>query len=363
MISEIKYKALLIIIIFLSSCELSAQTIICNGCGQPIKTHEYIKAEGKYFHIEHFKCASCGKSIAKNYNYRYGKFYHVKCYEEKFAKICDHCSKPISGKYFVADGKVYHQKCYENFIAKKCALCGEIINGEYILDFWGNHYHAEHSAKKAQCEYCGRFISDKLTNGGMKYKDGRSICRLCYNTSVSDHQKAFEILMLVRDRLALKGIKIPTNNLTLHLVDSFELNKRSSQHGIEPDMRGFANYEFTVLGDKIVNKKFDIYLLLGMPRDVFASVAAHELMHVWYFNFGKDKPEKRLVEGSCNYASYLINNDIGTTYKGLINDQLNKNPDTVYGDGFRSVRKYVDRYGIQRWLDHLKKKREMPSGY
>ena len=258
-------------------------------------------------------------------------------------------------------GKSYHDSCYYNHIAPRCALCGEIIKGAYLEDFWGNKYHPDHEGRSPACEYCGRFISDSLTGGSVQYEDGRLICGLCAQTAVNDSAEAENLFRSAREGLQNLGIIIDQPDIKLHLVGRDELKAIAGEKYSDPS--GFVKYRQTGIGNDILERKFDIYFLYGMPKMHFISVAAHELMHVWQYLNAPENNDPALCEGSCNYASYLILRE----YPGLESDYLihtmTTETDPYYGEGYRRVKKLVDDNGLDFWLEYLKSHPTFPDGY
>lgn len=338
-----------------------AKQIICDYCKEPIEGR-YVEVDGKFYHPHHFKCAECKVPIVNEKYYEVsGKYYCEKCYLKLFAPKCAYCGKPIVDEYVTYDGKPYHKSCYRDHIALRCSLCGGIIEDEYLTDFWGNVYHKYHEGNIPKCDYCGRFISDRLTDGGYQYDDGRNICGLCKRTAVENLSEAKHLLDGARMQLARKGIKIESDDIDLHLVDRKQL--KDLAHNKSNDQMGFVKYDARAVNDVIVSRNFDVYILQRIPKIDFIATAAHELMHIWqYVNapFGNDLA---FCEGSCNYASYIVLQQYPDKKSEYVIDIMNKDQDEIYGEGFRQVKKLVKDRGISYWLNWLQKDRNFPKGY
>jgi hypothetical protein len=341
--------------------KIVGKKVICDYCKEEIKT-QYVEVDGKHFHPIHFMCENCGNPILDlKYYKKDGKYYCEKCYKELFAPRCAYCGGILDSDYIIVDGKNYHDSCYNNHVALRCDLCGKIIKGQYQVDYWGNKYCAEHENKIPKCDYCGRYISDELTQGGHEYGDGRNICGLCEESAVTDINKARSFLNEVKAQLLHKGIVIDYGKIGLHLVSRDELQKKQgTQNGNE---MGFVEYEYTTRENLTVIKSFDIYLLYGMPETYYFAIAAHELMHVWQYLHGMIGNDPAFCEGSCNYAAYLVLKDYPDKFAEYLIYNLENDKDEIYGDGFRRVKKLVDDYGIDYWLNQLKENRNFPVGY
>jgi hypothetical protein len=360
-------KPLLIFLIFcIAIIALSVQVsakekIICDYCKEEITGH-YYEANGKYYHVAHFLCDNCGELLANKKVYlKDGKKYCEKCYYELFAPKCEYCGKVIKEGGVKYRGKSYHKDCFENHVVLRCALCGEIITGDYLQDYWGNVYHKSHKDTIPICDFCGRFISEKITGGGSRYPDGRYICNLCKPTAIFDLDEAKKIFDKVKLHLASEDIRIEADNISLHLVDKNrikEMSGKSSEH-----QQGFTRYRYTKIDNQQVIEEFDIYILTGMPEMHFISVAAHELMHVWQHQNAPGDNDRAFCEGSCNFASFLVLRHYAGEMSDYLIDNLNRNTDKIYGDGFRRVKKMAEDHGIDYWLRHLKSHRDFPAGY
>jgi hypothetical protein len=126
---------------------------------------------------------------------------------------------------------------------------------------------------------------------------------------------------------------------------------------------GLTRYEYTRYLGLFENREYTIYILTGLPRLHFISAAAHELMHVWLFLNTRQKTEEQLVEGSCNYAAILVLRQYDDEMAGYVVKQMDDEPDVIYGEGFRRVKKMADNRGVEYWLQHLRLDSEFPIGY
>lgn len=309
------------------------------------------------------KCTYCKQPIKNSYIDFEGEPYHKSCYKNFVQPRCAKCDQPIEGGFVLKDGKKYHEKCYNQSIVLRCDLCGEIINKNYIKDYWGNNYHASHENIEAKCEYCGRFISGKISLGGSKYNDGRVICGICESTSVKSLTKAESVLNRVKNSLQSFGVSINLYRLGLKLVNKNELRSIVTKNGSYTDPRGFAKYSYWKTGNEITKREFTIFILNGMPEKDFEAVAAHELMHIWQYINSPEKLEPQLAEGSAEYVAYSHMSRQYDEYSKYIVHQIETNRDNTYGEGFRRIKNLVDQKGFDFLLDHLSKSTKFPSGY
>ena len=274
---------------------------------------------------------------------------------------CDLCGQDITGQYIQSNGRNYHPECYEKHAALRCDYCGQIIKGQYLVDHWGNKYHKEHERSVPACQYCGRLISDRTSRGGTIYGDGRHVCGYCLADAVNDITTARRLMNSVKDKLKAAGINVENDAVKLTLTDRNGLRHISwSGHA---DESGLTKYVEQTIDSVCIVRDFEIFILHGMPRIVFTEVIAHELMHVWLYTNAPKGLSLALSEGSCNYASFIILNQ---SYGAMAEFELNNlltNPDPVYGEGFRRVKRLVSDKGVAYWLDYLKVHADFAQGY
>lgn len=302
---------------------------LCAACGEPIEGPSF-STKGRFYHPGHFRCA--------------------------------HCDREIRGSYSEYQGKVYHNECFRDHVALRCALCSAIITGEYLQDYWGNSYCQHHDGVAPVCDSCGRFISDQLTGGGVRYDDGRYVCNICRPQSVTDVDALMSLVGDVAREMASFGMKVDYKGMRIHLIGRDQMQKLSGHHS--DGLRGFTDYreDFRLLGYS-KNRRIDMYLLYGMPRMEIISTIAHELAHVWQFNQGQFKSERAWSEGSCNYAAFLVLGGYPGRDSSFFRVGLTRDGDDVYGEGFRRVKTLAEGEGNRAWLHYLARDNAFPSGY
>ncbi len=334
----------------------------CEYCKKPITEGAYIQVGGKFYHADHFLCGRCGEKIGTSKYYQIdGKYICEKCYNKYYRPVCGYCGRPITDQYIEFEGKKYHRDCYNDHVALVCAICKRTISGNYFSDYWGNSYCAAHRDELPQCDYCGRLISKRTTGGGKTYADGRHICGYCLQDVIDDSRSAERLMKDVIMYLGLKGITVEDKGIELHLVDKRELAKVTRDPN--GNHTGFVKYKGESMLGVMTSRKYDIYILDGMPRIDFIESVAHELMHVWHYAHGLLDQSPAWSEGSCNYASALVLGFFPGERTDYNLHNLDLNPDPVYGEGYRRVKRLVISRGIPGWLEALRTNRDFPSGY
>ena len=331
------------------------ERLYCDYCGKVI-TGKYLRVDNHLFHPEHFICSQCGKQITEDYYKENNKYYHKDCQIAKEGLYCAFCKEPLAGEWVVFEHKKYHESCYENFIAPRCAICKEPLNGIFNIDIYGNRYHIEHSAQLNKCDCCGRLICEDLTGGGVKYSDGRNICNLCRKDAVFDQNQFREILNIVSLRIASFGIKLDMKRISILVVDKKFMSEKFKTSGEAGE--GYCDSQTRTVyeNNKLTGKSIThmIYVLNGVSKISVESTVAHELMHAWMVENTKENYSDKIREGSCNYVSYLFLNSINDHAKNDKMKIIEKNPDPVYGEGFRFIKGMFDNKPVTDFLKYLK---------
>ncbi|MBU6429100.1 MAG: hypothetical protein KGR26_08835, partial [Cyanobacteria bacterium REEB65] len=74
--------------------------------------------------------------------------------------------------------------------------------------------------------------------------------------------------------------------------------------------------------------------------------------------FPRHQPQ--LAEGSCNYFRWKVHEVRGTPEAQAHMKKMLEDPDPCYGEGFRRVKKYVDKNGFAALLRLLAKSSDFP---
>ncbi|KAJ4840460.1 Protein da1 [Turnera subulata] len=122
-----------------------------------------------------------------------------------------------------------------------------------------------------------------------------------------------------------------------------------------------------------------ILILYGLPRLLTGSILAHEMMHAWMRLKGFQTLSQDVEEGICQVLAHMwltselasaSGSDIASSSasrssKGtrspferklgeFFKHQIESDTSPVYGDGFRAGLLAVQKYGLQRTLDHIR---------
>lgn len=312
---------------------------VCRLCEQPLYGH-YITALNATWHPEHFLCAAC----------------HL----------------PISDASFnVYENQPYHARCYIEWIIPRCVYCNQPLTDEYLIDAWGNKFCKRHEREFPACEFCGRLIPPS------QREQGRPVavrCPVCRSKAIETPAQAMPLFEGLKQWMGGQGLPLLAIPLRLELCDRATLIRYMRQRGAQGAQggkRGSIPFEPHTLGvtmstthtfnGREVRTDIDgIAVLRGLPTPLFSGVVVHELGHVWLVAQRIQGLPPWAEEGFCELLAHryyrLLNTIEGRYYAGGIE----KNPNPIYGDGFRRVRDVVYRVGFQQYIQQLRATKRPP---
>lgn len=334
---------------------------ICKGCGQPISGH-YLTALGTAWHPEHFVCAACHRPIDDaQFNVHEGAPYHTSCYLNRLAPRCAYCHKPVMGQYYTHKGVSYHPECYRNYVVPRCAYCDKPLMSEYLVDYWGTKYCKEHEGRYPKCAFCGRLVPPLQQERGAKEGE-RVRCPICRKSAVESLPQARTLFRGLMQRLNAQGLQYNNIPLQVELVDRATLAQLlNGRSGV--DALGVTTHSTHMQNGQVMRTEVNgIAVLRGLPSILFLGVCVHELGHAWLALQSIQGLSAWAEEGFCELLSYRFykeQNDDESRYQATA---IEKNPDPVYGEGFRRVRAIADRMGFQKFVEMLKTTKRLPPG-
>ncbi len=228
-----------------------------------------------------------------------------------------------------------------------CVICGQDIIGRYTIDSWNQAAHESH--KIAFCFSCGRII----VKNSIVLSDGRQLCEFCQPSIVQTIKQIEWVDKKVRGILAKVGIDNIPQNVPIEIIDSYQLMKIQGNTEIDANQRGLAICN-KITGNGLTKTEHKVCILDHLPKIAFAGVFAHEILHVWQNEKGISPPTD-ICEGFCNLGSYAVYSDINNPSALNYIKQMEKSPDPVYGEGYRKVKRYLDKNGWQAVIDKINK--------
>ena len=117
---------------------------------------------------------------------------------------------------------------------------------------------------------------------------------------------------------------------------------------------------YTENGRLIRTEVTGITILSGLPATLFQGVAMHEFGHVWLIVHAVRGLPDWAEEGFCELLAHRYYQHLNTPEASFHATSTEKNPDPVYGEGFRRVRALAERYGFPRLLSILDTTKQLP---
>lgn len=155
---------------------MTSTETVCASCLGVING-SFIKALGKAFHPEHFKCAHCKKTLAtQSFFEKEGIPYCQEDYLDLFCDKCYKCQKPITSDTVKALGRLYHVECFT------CSTCNKPIKPPWFYEKHGKPYCGEDFARDhaPKCTACQEpIVDDYLSALSNKWHPNCFLCRNC----------------------------------------------------------------------------------------------------------------------------------------------------------------------------------------
>lgn len=299
----------------------------CEKCGVTIEGAA-VTALGRQWHPEHFLCAGCGAVIEQ-------------------------------AEFYVHDQRPFHTSCYRRTVAQRCQYCGTPLLGAYLIDHWGKPFCARHKDEYPVCSFCGRLVRP----GGQTSRnrdDGRPRCTECRSQAIYTATLARTPFNAVIAWFSHRGLSLEQIEIPFELCDRSRLNSQlgTAQDGFHLGLtRTLSKRTLT----SVENEVLGISILSGLPVMLFQGVAAHELGHAWLHRNGITALAQKDEEGFCELLAFAFYAQAKGSDGPYYARCIERNPDSVYGDGFRSVREISGRYGFTRFLHTLRSLKRMPS--
>ena len=228
-----------------------------------------------------------------------------------------------------------------------CSICDLPLEQSFSIDVWGNQFHTYHEAEGIFCYSCSRIISQKITNGGYIFEDGRHLCSLCNVSAIhksSDIKNSFDSVL---EQLKLVGITGLSNKIPINLLNMHNLNNLNNfSHS---NTKGYT--EIVLTNDKKIHYA-SISILSGLPKIEFEAILAHELLHIWIKKNNINLDSKK-EEGFCNLGSYLIYKNHNTKISKIHLQSMENNNDPIYGLEYRKIKKTLKNRGWENLIKSL----------
>jgi Protein DA1/LIM domain len=380
------------------------QAVACSVCGG--RSGKMLVAMDKRFHVECFRCMSCNEVIDPS---------------SVFAVSVD----PMG------EQQPLHRKCYAEFYGVQCAVCKKAIpaNEDGSVSFIKHPFfsteqmcpnHAEEPGRR-RCTGCHRFEPEDEPFADLHDGD-RCVCYSCCRTVIMNNmdveplwsevlrflefglglpiwEEMRDIPILIVDQAALNesqlkdgtsvhgdSSQIMTRGLCLSEHDgsmSFRVPSQKFNDSIASfeacNHSGFMDFDVGPLKGNANSEVMAILCLSGLPRDLTASVLAHEATHAWIklhpdFKVRNALPAQ-VEEGCAQLVAYLFlcdgleeprrsSTNIGPSDEKLrqyFKFSIETDDNDIYGEGYRRAALAYSTIGIAALLNHVVHYQEFPE--
>ena len=215
-----------------------------------------------------------------------------------------------------------------------CFYCNKRINGRYYFDWAGHNICASHISHVKKCASCGQFCDSKSKDIGL----GMKICAHCLKYRI-ERKDSDAIIKFIKQIYQSTEIGVVTG-WSLKMVDAETLYKMTH----DMNTRGLARAE---------GNKYTIFIYRELSRVAFAQVLAHEMLHVYQYTHGFH-PIKPKCEGFCNLGSFVILSAINNSEAKAAIENLKRNEDPIYGNGFRAMLSVYESSGWHAAIKQIK---------
>ncbi|XP_026442186.1 protein DA1-related 1-like [Papaver somniferum] len=333
------------------------------------------------WHPECFRCSQCNGRMKDRVVWRRNKPHHKQCLQPPRQE------EPSS----------YHR-------GPTCDVCSKGLPSDYVTDqSWANHKYCRSHQNDGTPSCCSCQRLEPRDEKNISLGDGRKLCLKCLDSALMSTAESKPLLedienyydglnmrvkvdfpVLLVDRSALKGAVGEENTHNIHRLREIRGLTTFQTQMIRHIPRRIGNifgsmptepYKLAP-GKSVVTS---ICVLFGYPRMLCGQILAHEMMHAWMRQNGYPHTlPLEVEEGMANVMAYrwleaesVAGNGGGRSSKrkrSSFEKELGKyfiesmmsNPDPVYGDGFRTALRAVDRHGLKPTLQHIKKYGRLP---
>ncbi|MBR2363704.1 MAG: hypothetical protein IKA79_00755 [Lentisphaeria bacterium] len=267
--------------------------------------------------------------------------------------VCAKCSAVIRhGRYFIMEGKNYCSQQCLTWSLPRCSNCGTPADKTWFSADFPQKKYCRNCKDLPLCTSCGNIASQRRPGNII-------ICTQCEKNVVTTALPVQDMFNELRKELK-NVLGIGTNHRIRFSLVSYSglAQKKGSppdrgQRGLfrhDKQMRKEVTYnKFTgkTLSQKttLAKEDFSIYVLEYLPLMDFRHTVIHELTHDWMSQYFPYIREPEIKEGTCEYIAWLFLQKTAPDdpEAKIICSHMERNPDPIYGGGFRMIRKIANK--------------------
>ena len=325
--------------------------LIC--CFYPVET----------FAAERLRCEVCRKNIRGQYIQSGDgrNFCSRKCFDSTLPK-CENCRRICRKSAIKAKEKIFcSRKCAEEKLLARCRNCRNVFRqGKVIFSAYGDSVYCMKCMNKKKCLICERPESSLHIQ-----HNGNALCQDCNHNIVSGQRQLERLFARVQNQLCRKlgfrndhAIKLQMQNIKLSEADGAAGTREFGMYNysgkiIESKPLPFEFWREQKTSVRYENESCSITIMEYLPEIKAAEVIAHELAHDYMLHRWRYIHDRKLQEGFAELVAALYNQMSGNA---KWNYRMEKNPDKIYGDGYRHLKRIFDQGnwpGVCRYLDGI----------
>ena len=234
-----------------------------------------------------------------------------------------------------------------------CVVCGQVCGGEYETSLRGEVTCSRHDAVQ-RCVLCRRPRTARDGPGWRSFTSAASRCPSCVAEAVTDQDDVNRYAPLVRRQMTELGIRLRVQ-VRVMLVDPAWLVFSSGSGGML--MSGITHRRVRSNG---VVETTSVQIASGLTPTHFGATLAHEVGHCWLTERCPSALDQKLEEGVCELFAGAWLRRRPSRFAAALRQGMERNPDPVYGEGYRMVRAAVRELGVKVVLDHVCRYRSLP---
>ncbi len=220
---------------------------------------------------------------------------------------------------------------------RRCDLCGALLLFAAVATPLGGMFCVSHR-DLPNCQLCSA-----------PFRGSRRFCDICGASCVNTHEHVRSALPRVRGVIQAMGIRLEPP-VHVRLVDPAQMP------AVDAREWGLVVGVTTMKGREVTQ----VYIATGLPELEFGSTIAHECMHAWMAQNGFPRLAPEIDEGLCQVVAYRFLRDQPDPRAALLRQRIDRDPDPIYGDGFRAVKESVRRHGMNPGLDAVRATSRLP---
>ncbi|QLQ06572.1 MAG: protein DA1 [Anaerolineae bacterium] len=178
-------------------------------------------------------------------------------------------------------------------------------------------------------------------------------CPICRASAIDHLAQAKPIFGGLIEWINRQGLLFNNLQLRIELRNRKQLAEFLREPGDTQCLGATLHTTHTLNGRATRTEVNGVAILRGLPATLFQAVTIHELGHAWLAVHGIMKLSRQEEEGFCEFVAHRYLTHTATKESLYHASGIARNPDTIYGEGYRLVSKIVATTGFSGVLRKL----------